>query len=259
MKQIVQDINTLGHYLGKRDVNFLDKTILKQKYGIEQADVFVLFGGSIFCGVDILADAIKNKIAKRYIIVGGSGHTTDTLRNIVEKIYPNINSKSLTEAEIFANCLKEKYGLAVDFLEMQSTNCGNNITYLLELLKHNRINFNSIILCQDATMQYRMEATLRKYESNKLIVNYASYQVDVYNHNNQIEFKESINGMWSIEHYIQLLMGEIPRLRDNENGYGPKGKGYLVHVDIPKEVVSAFNRLKEHYDIRIADSRYSSK
>lgn len=54
MNQIVQDINTLGHYLGKRDVNFLDITILKQKYGIEQADVF--------------ADVIKNKLIKKYII-----------------------------------------------------------------------------------------------------------------------------------------------------------------------------------------------
>ncbi|MGN1179681.1 MAG: hypothetical protein ACI4SD_00600 [Suilimivivens sp.] len=53
-------------------------------------------------------------------------------------------------------------------------------------------------------------------------------------------------------------MGEIPRLRDNEDGYGPKGKNYIAHVDIPVEVESAFEKLRVLYadHIRIADSQY---
>ena len=43
---------------------------------------------------------------------------------------------------------REKCGNA-DALETQSTNCGNNITYLLE---REKIHCRSIILCQDATM-----------------------------------------------------------------------------------------------------------
>ena len=36
-----------------------------------------------FCGKrDILAEAIQNEVAKKYIIVGGAGHTTETLRNV---------------------------------------------------------------------------------------------------------------------------------------------------------------------------------
>lgn len=46
---------------------------------------------------------------------------------------------------------REKCGNA-DALETQSTNCGNNITYLLELLEREKIPCRSIILCQDATM-----------------------------------------------------------------------------------------------------------
>ena len=41
----------------------------------------VLFGGSIIAGGDILAEAIQNEVAKKNIIVGGAGHTTETLRN----------------------------------------------------------------------------------------------------------------------------------------------------------------------------------
>lgn len=36
-----------------------------------------------FCGKrDILAEAIQNEVAKKNIIVGGAGHTTETLRNV---------------------------------------------------------------------------------------------------------------------------------------------------------------------------------
>ena len=37
---------------------------LKNKYQLEQADVMVLFGGSIMCGGDVLATAMKNNVAK---------------------------------------------------------------------------------------------------------------------------------------------------------------------------------------------------
>ena len=42
----------------------------------------VLFVGNIIAGGDILAEAIQNEVAKKYIIVGGAGHTTETLRNV---------------------------------------------------------------------------------------------------------------------------------------------------------------------------------
>ena len=148
-KQIADYINTLGKFCGKRDVPLLTKEELNKKYGINQADVMVLFGGSIICGGDVLAEAIKNNISKKYIIVGGAGHTTETLRKKIHNELPNIKSTGMTEAEIFSEYLKYKYGLEPDLLECNSTNCGNNITYLLELLKENNIDFNSIILVQD--------------------------------------------------------------------------------------------------------------
>jgi len=33
---------------------------------------------------------------------------------------------------------------------------------------------------------------------------------------------------------VTLLMGEVPRLTDNANGYGPAGRGYIAHVDVPR-------------------------
>ena len=138
----------------------LDRNSLFARYGIDHADVMVLFGGSILAGGDALAEAIKDRIASTYIIVGGAGHTTETLRQTVQSEYPSVRTANLTEAEIFQKYLQE------------------------------------------------------------------------------------IHGMWESDRYINLLMGEIPRLRDDENGYGPAGKGFIAHVDIPENVKKAFSELK---------------
>lgn len=68
----VEWINTLGAFCGVRDVPTLTKDALEQKYGFRQADVMVLFGGSILCGGNVLAEAMKNQAAKKYVIVGGA-------------------------------------------------------------------------------------------------------------------------------------------------------------------------------------------
>lgn len=260
-RQTIDAINILGEFCGKRDIGKLTSSALMERYSISQADIFVLFGGSIICGGDVLAEAIQNKIARHYIIVGGAGHTTQTLREKVHKEYPSVKTEGLTEAEIFNQYLKENYDLQADYLEMNSTNCGNNITYLLNVIKENQLPCQSIILCQDATMQCRMEAGLRKYVSDDvMVINYAAYQAElILDSDGAPAFSCSIHGMWQPERYLSLLMGEIPRLSDNAEGYGPKGTGYIAHVDIPEKVTEAFQYLKENHAeyIRKANPEYA--
>ena len=261
LKHIAEKINTLGDFCGKRDIPELTTEQLIKKYGLPQADVMVLFGGSIIHGGDVLAQAIQQRIAKKYVIVGGAGHTTETLREKMHKEFPDMETSGLSEAEIFAMYLKYRYGLLPDFLECKSTNCGNNITYLLQLLKEHNISFKSIIISQDATMQYRMEAGLRKYvDDDVLIINYSVYSVKVIATDTGLAYEKEILGMWDVNRYISLLMGEIPRLSDDENGYGPKGKGFIAHVDIPSEVRCAFIELCDKYSglVREANSLYAS-
>ena len=260
MEKIADNINILGSFCGKRDVPELTQEQLERAYGIAQADVMVLFGGSILCGGDVLADAIKNKVAKKYVIVGGAGHTTETLRIKMRAVFPEIETADLPEAQVFAAYIKYRYGLEADYLECNSTNCGNNITYLLELLKKNGIPFKSMILSQDATMQYRMEAGLRKYVGDEVrIINYAVYAAKVIVKNGALAYADDIWGMWDMDRYVSLLMGEIPRLSDDENGYGPNGRNFIAHIDIPAEVKSAFEKLCEIYSVREANPLYASK
>ena len=73
----------------------------------------VLFGGSILSGGDVLANGIKNNVARKYIIVGGRGHTTVSLERKFYELYPETDRTSdlskISEAEIFKNYLKYKY------------------------------------------------------------------------------------------------------------------------------------------------------
>lgn len=260
--ETAQAVNILSDFCGCRDVPVLSRAALLNQYGFDQTDVMVLFGGSILCGGDVLADAMRAGVAKKYAIVGGEGHTTQALRERMHAAFPAIETRNRSEAEVFAAYLKHRYGLISDFLECASTNCGNNITYLLKLLENAGITPRSIILCQDAAMQRRMDAGLRKYVSPDVeIINFAAYTAHVVVKDGVLAYDRNIWGMWDLPRYLTLLMGEIPRLRDDANGYGPRGAGYIAHVDIPEKVLAAFKRLKETagISIRRADPQFASK
>lgn len=260
--ECAEAINTLGAFLGRRDVPELSQFALQQRYGFRQADVMVLFGGSILCGVDVLARAMEQHVARKYVIVGGAGHTTEALRIRARQEFPGLETANLSEAEVFQSCLFRQYGLRADWLECASTNCGNNITHLLSLLRAHSIGFRSVILTQDATMQLRMDATMRNFvPDDTIIVNYAAYSASVSAAASGLTYVDEIRGMWRMERYITLLMGEIPRLTDDESGYGPRGKRFIAHVDIPASVRDAFALLKRRFadSVREANPAFRSQ
>ena len=67
-------------------------------------------------------------------------------------------------------------------------------------------------------------------------------------------FERHIPGMWNMARYLNLLMGEIPRLTDDENGYGPRGRGFIAHVDVPDGVQAAFEFLKDAYGVQAREA-----
>jgi hypothetical protein len=50
-----------------------------------------------------------------------------------------------------------------------------------------------------------------------------------------------------MDRFLDLILGEIPRLKDDELGYGPKGKGFISSVEIPSDVLKAYNRRIKHH------------
>lgn len=256
---LADDLNLLSTFCGVRDLTTLSQSALYQKYNKTKADAFILFGGSILAGIDVMITAMKNQVAKHYLIVGGQGHTTDALRSKINHFYPQIQTKNASEAKMFQDILQLKTEHTADYLEEKSTNCGNNISNLLEVLATNHLPSNTLILCQDATMQRRMGATLTKAAPQTTVINYASYEVNVITKNNQLQFDRNLLGMWELEHYITLLLGEISRLQNTPTGYGPAGKNFIAPVFIPKDVLAAFHRVAKLFpnQIRIANSAYA--
>ena len=257
-------MNELAAFLGMRDVPRLSQAALEARLGRPRADVMALFGGSILAGGDVLAEAMRADVADRYVIVGGAGHTTETFRERVREFCPDLDfPDDAPEADVFAAYLEARHGLRADLLERHSTNCGNNITYLLALLEDNGIRPRSMILSQDATMERRMVAELEREAPGIEAVAYATYSVTVVPREGMtlgLGYDESPLGMWEIDRYLTLLMGEIPRLTDDERGYGPRGAGYLAHVDVPRSVRSAFEELRAARPeaVRQANPRFAS-
>ena len=241
MAKIAEAVNILGNFCGPRDIDELTTAALEDKYHIPRVDVAVLFGGSILAGGDVFAEIMKNQLAEKYIIVGGAGHTTS----------------DACEAELFNEYLQEKHGLAADYLEKESTNCGNNITFLLSLLEREKLPHDSVLMVQDATMQRRMEAGWRHHAGAGLVVNYAAYSVKVTGSERGLAYEEVPAGMWDIDRYVELLMGDAQRLQDTPDGYGPKGKNFIAHVDMPPTVREAFLYLREFYGVRRANPAYA--
>lgn len=89
LKKTAENINILADFCGVRDINELKQNTLKETYGFEKADVLILFGGSIPAGCDEAAKGYMNGIARRLMIAGGEGHTTNFLRRSIRDRYPD--------------------------------------------------------------------------------------------------------------------------------------------------------------------------
>ena len=258
---IAQNVNTISRFLAKRDIAALTKDALQQAYGLQQADLLVLFGGSILHGCTMAGLAYQQGIAKRMMIVGGEGHTTDALRAVIAQRCPAVKTAGQPEAVIIAAYLQQQFGITDCILETQSSNCGNNVRNAWALLQEKGIKANSIIIMQDSSMQLRMDAIFKKVwqPADTSIINFAAYQAELIEQQDSLCFAPNeIEGLWDLATYIRLQMGEIPRLTDNEQGYGPKGKNFLVHIDIPSAVTQAYELLKTQYGLatREANERY---
>ncbi|SXK16875.1 protein ydcF [Klebsiella pneumoniae] len=52
-------------------------------------------------------------------------------------------------------------------------------------------------------------------------------------------------GAWLAQDDLALLLGELPRLQDTPEGYGPRGKDFISHVTFPPEILDAWRQLRE--------------
>lgn len=237
-KEQIEKINQIGSFLAIRD-NIPKKV-----------DVLILLGSSLISHLELISDMYHLGQFDELFIVGGIGHSTNYL-------YDNINAyapfriyldTSLSEAELYHKILHEYYNIPDNIItiETSSTNCGNNASYAFEMASHREVEYKNVLLIQDPTMQKRSYASFLKEWKKEYVsfYNYAPFLPKLaLDSKGDIYFLKPKNPPWTVERYIELIMGEIPRLRDDKNGYGPKGENFITHVDIPIEIENAYQFL----------------
>lgn len=257
-RRTARDISLLSAFLAERDFADLTKEAVVAALG-KPADLLILMGGSIGSGCEAAAAACVSGAAKRLMIVGGAGHTTEALRDSVNRRYPDIPTKGRAEADLICDMLEAHSGIPRGevLLETASANCGENAAFALRVARQNALDPENVILMQDSSMQRRMRHSFEKaWEGMRArFYGYAAHVPMVEAHDGALRYAGAQPwGMWPLKRFLTLILGEIPRLHDTPAGYGPEGKGFITHCAVPEDVLAAFSRLSADFpgDVRPA-------
>ena len=264
----VDDFNCVIRYLAQRDLPDLTAEALLARYHVRQADLLILLGGITTPDfAELVARAYQGGLAKQLMLVGGQGHSTQNLRAglAAHPRYGAIPTADRTEADMLYDVLVGHFGLDRDhiLLERESTNCGNNATYALQVVRLRRCIPEFAILVMDPIMQRRIGESFRHAwrEERTAFVCQAPAIPLLAEKEGALAFADPAHeAYYRMDSFLKLVMGELPRLRDDEQGYGPRGHGFIGHVDIPEEVEQAFARLLEPFGqlVRAANPVHAS-
>jgi uncharacterized SAM-binding protein YcdF (DUF218 family) len=246
---MVESLRIISDFLARRDVTTLSE--------VSPVDSIVLIGSSLVGSVRVAAEARRLGWSDRILIAGGIGHSTQDLRDqvIAHPEFGSVSTEGRAEADIFRDILVDFLGVESDAVtvENQSTNCGANAA------ESRRVSdlaggIRSCLLIQDPTMQRRTHASFDRAWSDVdsfRVVSYAPFRPVASNSSSGVL---SVSGdsdpIWPFSRFVSLILGEIVRLRDDENGYGPCGKNFIDHVEIPSSVFEAFEQVESVYGAR---------
>ena len=188
-----------------------------------------------------------------FMIAGGRGHTTDILESELDFLPHHLN-ETKSEGYLLKKYIESIYGHDnTILLEEASTNCGENIFFTFEIIRQNQLKIENILLCHDPLMQRRIDATAKKQFPNIHFHNYASFIPEVLYEDGNLCLVDKVKHQWTMERYLSLMLGEMKRLIDNSDGYGPNGKGYIVHIDIPILVYESYQNILKKYSYYLRD------
>lgn len=252
----VADVNILASFLANEQAAAFSE--------IADVDCIVLCGSAILqCAEAVFGSLQANpQIAQTLVICGGIGHSTQSLYDAVARHdrYHVLSSEiqGLQESRVLYEIFERFYDAkAVQaagcqiLIEDISTNCGANAIETRKKLQLFGVKPETIVIVQDPTMSLRTLASFQQaYQPESHVPKFITFPSFV----PKLQWKEGTMhydiagvdaaGLWNSERFCDLLLGEIPRLRDDKDGYGPNGKGFIAHVDIPDEIERAWHRLE---------------
>jgi uncharacterized SAM-binding protein YcdF (DUF218 family) len=255
---LADDVNTVSAFLAECDLPALEPAALEAAVGARTVDCIVLLGNSLLPTAEAAFRAIAAGLSARLLITGGVGHSTPPLREALaaHPRYRDVDSAGRGEADLLAELATRHWRIDRGRLltEHRSTNCGENAVESRRVLATSGVAARTLLLLQDPTMQRRTHATFRHVwaaEPATRFLNYPTFIPAVEARDGGLCFTRSPIGPtldggpldWPMPRFLSLILGEIPRLRDDETGYGPRGRNFIAHVDIPPGVLAAHQRL----------------
>jgi len=246
--KLTENINCIAELLAERDIPEIEKGM--PEGGL---DLLVLLGNGLIGSIYSAAQVLKSGAVKQLLISGGVGHSTHYLRTSITN-FPNfsdIDVEDRAEADILADVLVHKFDINPTsiLIEKDSTNCGTNAEQSRILLDKLGIPLSKMVIIQDPTMQRRSQACFERAWQDKpevQILSYAPFIPRIEESETGYRIVGNQYPTWEPERFISLVLGEIPRLRDDENGYGPNGRNYFGHVEIPTTVLEAYKQIYDN-------------
>jgi hypothetical protein len=259
---LAEDVNTISTFLSHEEVRLDSPTGTHQHY-----DAIVLCVSAIFHCAETVFSAIQQRgttLTPTLILCGGIGHSTPHLYTAVAQNprYAHLAGQinGLPEAQVMEKILKTCFptdktnnsGVKV-LIEDQSTNCGANASETKKLLRKHGVSIvgGRVLIIQDPTMSLRTKMSFEKvFEDDQVVFEacptFVPWVTEV---DGRLRFDESEGvaeeELWDMNRFLGLILGEIARLRDDEMGYGPRGNGFIGHVDVPDAVLDAYSRLEK--------------
>lgn len=243
-------LNTVIAFLAAVEVSAPVPERIRAETGLGEIDLLVLVGNSVVHTAVEAGRGLRAGVAPEALVTGGVGHSTADLRRALaaDPRFAGIPTDGRAEADLLGDALVR---LGVDgrriLRERRSTNCGANAAESRRMLDALGLRPKTILLIQDPILQRRTQAAFRRVwqdEPDTRFLNCPTFVPFVEAHDGRLAYVDAdVAGLWPIERLLALAMGEIPRLRDDASGYGPSGRGFIVHVDIPAEVEAAYAAL----------------
>ncbi|WES87545.1 YdcF family protein [Dickeya fangzhongdai] len=246
--EVIHDLNDIASWLALDDFPQV-KTM--------NPDLMIIAGHAILPNI-FGALTLAKKADIPVLLSGGIGHSTVLLQQAVKnnRLTAAIDTADKSEAEMLASIAMSVFGIAAEklFIESASRNCGENADFSRELVLDKEIARQEIILVQDPLMQRRTTETFlfswNKKGMDSRFISWPVFTPSLI----MIGGEPMITGgqmpeVWEIERYTAMVLGEVKRLRDDQNGYGPSGTGFIGHVDIPDEITRAWERLMSNQSL----------
>ena len=221
------DLQVMSDFLARRDVAGLT----------EPVDLIVLMGSAVIESVEVVASAYQSGVAQRILISGGIGHSTRYLVEAIERRKLDVATTGRPESHIFADLLRDQVDLDAITIEDQSTNCGQNAEFASRLITDEK----AVVLVQDPTMQRRTHASFERACRDRRHLELISFAPVLPRAGTDVGDRP--DAIWSTERFTSLVLGEIRRLRDDADGYGPRGRDFIDQIDVPADVLVAYHNV----------------